>query len=139
MDRGEVQVAATMRRWGIQVQKQTAEKQTPHQSGQCGADTFHEARQMIRKEAPSVVGAKEEQGYGASGGGYVSPCVGERMLASLSATLSFIEDQVLGQASTWTTETWSLVSFSCSWLTSCMPRWLLQGLPPKAFSMRDSS
>lgn len=77
MDRGEVQVAATMRRWGIQVQKQTAEKQTPHQSGQCGADTFHEARQMIRKEAPSVVGAKEEQGYGASGGGYVSPCVGE--------------------------------------------------------------
>lgn len=78
----------------------TAEKQTPHQSGQCGADTFYEARQMIRKEAPSVVGAKEEQGYGASGGGYVSPCVGEKMLASLSATLSFVEDQVLGQTST---------------------------------------
>lgn len=114
MDRGEVQVAATMRRWGIQVQKQTAEKQTPHQSGQCGADALHEAGQMIRKEAFSVVEAKGEQGYGAAGDGCVSPCVGERMLASLSAILSFIEDQVIGQTSTWTTGTWSLVSFSCS-------------------------
>lgn len=51
--------------------EQTAEKQTPHQSGQCGADTFHEVRHMIRKEAPSVLGAKDEQGYGAASDGYV--------------------------------------------------------------------
>lgn len=84
-----------------QVQKQAAEKPTPTSQASVGAETSQEARQTIRTEALCQIWRlKRSGGHGAAGDGHILPCVGEMMLASLSAASSSPEDQVLAQ--TWT-------------------------------------
>lgn len=105
MDKEGMKVAAAMRRRrgeGDSHSQKQAERCKPSTSQ---GDASHEARQMKRTEAPSGLGAQEEQAHRAASDGHVLPYVGEMTLASLSAVLSSIEGQVPAQKSMWTKQT----------------------------------